>query len=239
MNDLNRRAKSNRYFLIPILDMSNLTNYNKLLAALKQPPAGAPPPVAVASAAIPSGPGMPQVPPLPSSNTYYPPAPPVTSYVADISNPYGPTAVPPPAAAISTTQALNPALAGLPPNILSMLHAQQPQSRAPIAPSQLPYSVPPTGASPAGSLPPSNPQYQQLMAYLVRVSIHCNVNVSMVVVAIPRPASNWQVTLRLSSIKKNKIHRTSSYFYLPSTNIKICHFFIYHSWIENTCPQEI
>jgi len=115
---------------------------------------------------------MSQIPTLPSGNAYYPPAPVGTAYLADTSNPYSavpPTAPPP--ATISPPPALNnPTLTGLTPNILSLLQTQQPQSRLPTAASQPSYNIPPTAASLAGNLPAaSNPQYQQLMAYLVSV----------------------------------------------------------------------
>lgn len=136
---------------------------HQLLAALKQPAAGGPPPIASPA------PGMSQIPPIPSANAYYPP-PAGTAYHADTSNPY--SAVPPtvpPSATISPPPGLNnPALAGLPPNILSLLQAQPPQPRLPTAASQSSYSIPPTTTSLAGNLPAaSNPQYQHLMAFLV------------------------------------------------------------------------
>jgi len=114
---------------------------------------------------------MSQIPVLPPANAYYPPAPAGTAYLADTSNPY--SAMPPtvPPGTISPPPALsNPTLAGLTPNILSLLQTQQPQSRPLTAASQPHYNIPPAAASLAGNLPAaSNPQYQQLMAYLVSV----------------------------------------------------------------------
>ena len=83
--------------------------------------------------------------------------------------------MPPPANA-PQPPAANPALANLPPNILALLQSAQQQQRPPSAPGQ-PYAIATTHfmGTPPGTVPPAgaNPQYQQLMAYLVRyIYIH-------------------------------------------------------------------
>jgi len=94
----------------------------------------------------------------PAPNPYYPPAtypPPGNAYNAP------PSAPQPPAA--------NPALANLPPNILALLQSAQQQQRPPAAPGQA-YATHFMGTPPPGTAAPTaaGPQYQQLMAYLVR-----------------------------------------------------------------------
>ena len=69
----------------------------------------------------------------------------------------------------------NPAMANLPPNILALLQSAQQQQRPPPPPGQN-FSVPVNTPTPAtmGSAQQSpggaNPQYQQLMAYLVSLT---------------------------------------------------------------------
>lgn len=68
----------------------------------------------------------------------------------------------------------NPALANLPPNILALLQSAQQQQRPP--PPGQNFGVPmntPTPAAIGSAQQPSggaNPQYQQLMAYLVSLT---------------------------------------------------------------------
>ena len=159
------QARKVQQVTCPIFQWPPLLTQNfQLLAALKQPTApSAPEPV---SATAPPVVGMPPNPSIqqPAANPYYPPPPSAGSYPTDPSNLYG--AVPPSAAPPLN----NPALAGLPPNILALLQsAQQPQTRSTTTPTQASYAIPtPPAASMASSLPAaSSPQYQQLMAYLV------------------------------------------------------------------------
>lgn len=149
-----------------------ICQFTKLLAALKQPataPAPAPP-LPAPPAAVPPMPAMP-----PAPNSYYPP--PSAAYPPP-PNTYNSANTPQSAAAPANLNiAANPALANLPPNILALLQsAQQPQR--PPAPGQ-PYGMaPPTAHLMNGTIPPdliaatgqnaTNPQYQQLVAYLVR-----------------------------------------------------------------------
>jgi hypothetical protein len=95
----------------------------------------------------------------PAPNSYYPPA----AYPPP-GNPYNtpPTSAPQPPAA-------NPALTNLPPNILALLQSAQQQQRPPTAPGQA-YTTHFMGTPPPGTAAPATagPQYQQLMAYLVR-----------------------------------------------------------------------
>ncbi len=150
----------------------------QLLAALKPATAAPSAPAPMQAPTVPPVVGMPQIPSIqqPPANQYYPPPTSAGSYSTDPSNLYG--AVPPSASAVPPVPAPtlnNPALAGLPPNILALLQsAQQPQARPTTTPTQASYTIPqaPPVASLAGGLPAaSNPQYQQLMAYLV--SLEC------------------------------------------------------------------
>lgn len=72
----------------------------------------------------------------------------------------------------------NPALANLPPNILALLQSaqQQQQQRPPVSGQGYGMPPPPSHLMNTLPLPPDamgapggNPQYQQLMAYLVRI----------------------------------------------------------------------
>ncbi|KAI0361092.1 hypothetical protein OH77DRAFT_1492225 [Trametes cingulata] len=165
----------------------------QLLAALKQPqtagaPSGAPP---APSAAPP--PAMPQMPPAPAApaNPYYgqppsmpmPPGPPygAAPSSAPPANPYAP--LPPQTSSPQPGQGTTAPLS-LPPNILALLQqgaqTQQQQQQPPQAgapPPMPPYSMPPASAligaqqhqPPMHGMPPPNPSqpgYQQLMAYL-------------------------------------------------------------------------
>ncbi|KAF5384968.1 hypothetical protein D9615_001162 [Tricholomella constricta] len=145
----------------------------QLLAALKQPQAGAAPPPG------PPAPGIPppqagmagMVPMQPPAPNYYgqPPMPPYPGAV-----PYGnmppqsstPQPGPPPAAPGAA-----PALSGLPPNILALLQSAQ-QPRPPPPPAQYGMGPPQmmNGSGlpppPAGSNPAAHAQYQQLMSFL-------------------------------------------------------------------------
>jgi len=101
---------------------------------------------------------------LPSSALTYPP-----------SSSYGGVHQQPPQTAPQSGQShSNPALNGLPPNILALLQAtQQQQQQQPLSGPQ--YAVPPAqmGTPPPlgpGSTPANAAQYQQLMSYLVRVA---------------------------------------------------------------------
>lgn len=156
----------------------------QLLAALKQPAGGPPLPPSHAAPPAVVPPVMPPVPVLQQTppNSYYSSAPASAHYPTDPSNPYNagpaPTISPAAAAVPPVAPSLNnPALAGLPPNILAMLQSSQGQQQLPRPPSTSAlstYGIPP--APPSAGLaaaPPvtANPQYQQLMAYLVS-SIH-------------------------------------------------------------------
>ena len=150
----------------------------QLLAALKQPAAPATPaapPVHVTPApglpaAMPPMPGMQQTAP----NPYYTPQPTAPapypgggSYMGNL---------PPPSTALGGVPPANPALANLPPNILALLQsAQQQQQRPSPAPGQnygmAMNTAPPAAIGSAQSAPGGvNPQYQQLMAYLVSLT---------------------------------------------------------------------
>ncbi|CDO73137.1 hypothetical protein BN946_scf185007.g192 [Trametes cinnabarina] len=165
----------------------------QLLAALKQPQVPATTTSAAPQAAPPT---MQHIPPAPAApaNPYYsqssmpmPPQAPAygTHPPAPAANPYAAV----PSQASSTPQAGQAApsapIPGLPPNILALLqqstqHQQPPQTGLP--PAMPPYSMPPASAmigaqqgqqqqqqSSMPGLPPPNPSqpgYQQLMAYL-------------------------------------------------------------------------
>uniref|UniRef100_A0A8H7YAD6 RRM domain-containing protein n=1 Tax=Psilocybe cubensis TaxID=181762 RepID=A0A8H7YAD6_PSICU len=134
----------------------------QLLAALKQPvsaPPAVPPPT--------SAPPMPAIPAAPpTSNSYY--SQPPAQYPGP-ANPYGAPNAPP-----ASVPPVNPNLANLPPNILALLQSAQQQSQQRPPPPGQAFSAPPPhlmGTPPPGAMagaPPSstNPQYQQLMAYL-------------------------------------------------------------------------
>ena len=137
------------------------------MAALKQP-------------ATPAAPAPPAAPPAamaamqqPGPSSYYTaqptapaPYPGAGSYMSNLPPPS--TAPLPPG---------NPALANLPPNILALLQSAQQQQRPPAPPSQN-FGAPVNTPTPAaiGSAQQSsggaNPQYQQLMAYLVSLRWH-------------------------------------------------------------------
>ena len=72
----------------------------------------------------------------------------------------------------------NPALANLPPNILALLQSAQQQQRPPPPPGQnfgVPVNTPPATMGSAQQSPSgANPQYQQLMAYLVSLARYRN-----------------------------------------------------------------
>ncbi|KIL71617.1 hypothetical protein M378DRAFT_182993 [Amanita muscaria Koide BX008] len=136
----------------------------QLLAALKQPQVGPP----VAPAPLPpstSSQSMPPIPPIPmSAGAYYPPpgTSPLHNPPFPPHNPYG---VMPP---LPPGPQSNQAPPHLSPNILALLQSAQRQT--PPTPQ---YGVPPPMMnSPPPSQPGSNanPQYQQLMSYLVSAS---------------------------------------------------------------------
>ena len=132
------------------------------MAALKQP-------------AAPAAPAPPAAPPAamaamqqPGPNPYYAaqptapaPYPGAGSYMSNLPPPS--TAPLPPG---------NPALANLPPNILALLQSAQQQQRPPPPPGQnfgvVNTPTPAAIGSAQQSSGGANPQYQQLMAFLVR-----------------------------------------------------------------------
>ena len=140
------------------------------MAALKQPSAPTPPVQTMQS--MPPGP-----------NSYYPPPQQPATFQGS-ANHYTSTVQQPPHAPNALPQSLgspptNPALANLPPNILALLQsAQQQQQQRPPVPGQGYGMAPPpphlmnTLTPPPGAMgaPGNNPQYQQLMAYLVRTN---------------------------------------------------------------------
>ena len=82
--------------------------------------------------------------------------------------------LPPPSTVPGGNPPGNPALANLPPNILALLQSAQQQQR-PLPPGQnfgMPMNTPPPAVQGSAQQPPSgaNPQYQQLMAYLVSLT---------------------------------------------------------------------
>ncbi|KAK7465271.1 hypothetical protein VKT23_005250 [Stygiomarasmius scandens] len=144
----------------------------QLLAALKQPQAGATTPTVPPAAPAPAMTGMPPSMPPPGGQPYYPPA---AAPYPPPPNPYGAPMPPPQSSAPAGQQGAPPASAlnGLPPNILALLQsAQQQQQPAGTPPGMPSYGVPPpppmmTTPPPgaAGAAPPA-PNYQQLMSFL-------------------------------------------------------------------------
>ncbi|TFK41933.1 hypothetical protein BDQ12DRAFT_696506 [Crucibulum laeve] len=144
----------------------------QLLAALKQPQAA--PPATAAPAPMPAPPmsGMPPMQPMQQlPNPYYPPPPSGMPPYPGAITPNGAYGGIPTTS--STPQPPNPALSGLPPNILALLQSAQQQRPpgAPPAPGQ--YGMPPPGVMntpppppPSGAPAATGAQYQQLMSYL-------------------------------------------------------------------------
>lgn len=111
----------------------------------------------------------------PGPNSYYAPQPTTPAPYPGAGSYMG--NLPPPSTAPGGIPPGNPTLANLPPNILALLQsAQQQQQRPPMPPGQsfgMPMNTPP----PAAAQPPpggTNPQYQQLMAYLVSLMRYKN-----------------------------------------------------------------
>ena len=159
-----------------------LTAYFQLLAALKQPAASAaptapaPPPHVTPVPALPTAMSSVSAMQQPGPNPYYTsqptaPAPyPGAGYMGNL---------PPPSTAPGGIPPSNPALANLPPNILALLQSAQQQQRPPLPPGQnygMPINTPPPAAMGSAQQPPgnANPQYQQLMAYLVSLTRYKN-----------------------------------------------------------------
>ncbi|KAH7886218.1 hypothetical protein F5I97DRAFT_1233147 [Phlebopus sp. FC_14] len=157
----------------------------QLLAALKQPQNGtAPPPLPsqpAPGAVVPPPVGMPPMAqPPPSAPSYYPPPPsmqpppPYPLMPASGQNPY---AAMPPQPSTPQPQG-HPGMAGIPPNILTLLqqsqsqppmpsqHQPAPQYGMPPPPPQQMMSPPPMSSLPPGAPQPGNPAYQQLMSFL-------------------------------------------------------------------------
>lgn len=114
--------------------------------------------------------------PAPPNSTPYYSQPPPSALTYPPSSSYGGVHQQPPPTVPQSGQAhSNPALNGLPPNILALLQATQQQQQ------QQPLSGPQYGGMPPaqmdtlpslgpGSTPANAAQYQQLMSYLVRVA---------------------------------------------------------------------
>lgn len=141
----------------------------QLLAALKQPQTG-PTPTSGTSAQLPPPSSVPM--PAPPNSTPYYSQPPPSALTYPPSSSYGGVHQQPPPTVPQSGQAhSNPALNGLPPNILALLQATQQQQQ------QQPLSGPQYGGMPPaqmdtlpslgpGSTPANAAQYQQLMSYL-------------------------------------------------------------------------
>jgi hypothetical protein len=131
------------------------------------------------------------------------------SYVSNLSPPStAPGGVPPG----------NPALSNLPPNILALLQStQQQQQRPPLPPGQsfgAPMNVPPPAAT-STQQPPGgvNPQYQQLMAYLVSLARYRNSVATLILYFLANTSCSgrWEIVAkihfhgrRLTFLKKKK-----------------------------------
>lgn len=109
--------------------------------------------------------------PAPPNSTPYYSQPPSSALTYPPNSSYGGVHQQPPPTGPQSGQAhSNPALNGLPPNILALLQATQQQQSL----SGPQYGVPPAQNTPPplgpGSTPANAAQYQQLMSYLVRVA---------------------------------------------------------------------
>ena len=125
-------------------------------------PAAAPVPAPMPPlSSVPGMPGMPPMPPL--SGTYYPQpgTAPLQAPPFPPNNPYG--AIPPPTGAQSNQTA---PMGGLPPNVLALLQSVQRQT-----PPTSQYGMPQVMNSPPPGPAGGNPQYQQLMSYLVNIPL--------------------------------------------------------------------